>query len=108
MARVPWLYGIATNLLGTYHRHEIRQFRLLQAAAPRAVAVFDDSERVLATLAAQSARPRLAAALAELSQPDRDVLLLIAWEDLSYHEVARALAIPVGTVRSRLHRARSR
>ena len=36
------------------------------------------------------------------------MLLLIAWEDLSYHEVARALEIPVGTVRSRLHRARSR
>ena len=103
----PWLYGIATNLLGTYQRQEIRQFRLLQAAAPRAVAAFDDSERVVATVAAQSARPRLAAALAGLSQPDRDVLLLIAWEDLSYHEVARALEIPVGTVRSRLHRARS-
>jgi len=36
------------------------------------------------------------------------VLLLVAWEDLTYDEVARALAIPVGTVRSRLHRARTR
>ena len=78
----PWLYGIATNLLGTYQRQEIRQFRLLQAAAPRAVAAFDHAERVVATVAAQSARPRLAAALAGLAQPDRDVLLLIAWEDL--------------------------
>jgi RNA polymerase sigma-70 factor (ECF subfamily) len=48
----------------------------------------------------------LAAALAELSDGDRDVLLLIAWEDLSYEEAAEALTIPVGTVRSRLHRAR--
>jgi RNA polymerase sigma-70 factor (ECF subfamily) len=104
----PWLYGIATNLLGTYHRREVRQFRLVQAAAPCAVAAVDDSERVLATVAAKSARPRLLEALAGLSSPDRDVLLLIAWEDLSYSEVARALEIPVGTVRSRLHRARSR
>jgi RNA polymerase sigma-70 factor (ECF subfamily) len=39
---------------------------------------------------------------------DRDVLLMIAWADLSYTEVATALGIPVGTVRSRLHRARAR
>ena len=48
----------------------------------------------------------LAAALAELNQGDRDVLLLIAWEGLTYDEVGHALAIPVGTVRSRLNRAR--
>jgi RNA polymerase sigma-70 factor (ECF subfamily) len=48
----------------------------------------------------------LGAALAELSDGDRDVLLLIAWEGLSYEETAAALRIPVGTVRSRLNRAR--
>ena len=48
----------------------------------------------------------LAAALAGLPAGDRDVLLLIAWADLSYDEVAVALGIPLGTVRSRLHRAR--
>ena len=36
------------------------------------------------------------------------MLLLIAWEQLTYQEVSRALAIPVGTVRSRLHRARTK
>lgn len=44
----------------------------------------------------------------KLSAPDRDVLLLVAWADLSYDEVAAALGVPVGTVRSRLHRARAR
>ena len=60
----------------------------------------------MADVTATALRSMLTEALAGLSEPDRDVLLLIAWEELSYEEVARALAIPVGTVRSRLHRAR--
>jgi RNA polymerase sigma-70 factor (ECF subfamily) len=48
----------------------------------------------------------LSGVLAELRTVERDVLLLYAWEDLSYPEIARALDIPVGTVRSRLFRAR--
>lgn len=104
----PWLYGIATNLLGQFHRQEVRRFRLLQAAGPDRLTLPDYSERTVASLAAQTARPLLAQALAGLSAADRDVLLLIAWEDLSYEEVSRALAIPVGTVRSRLHRARAK
>ncbi len=53
-------------------------------------------------------RTLLAEALDTLSAGDRDVLLLIAWEQLTYREVSRALAIPVGTVQSRLHRARAK
>ena len=48
----------------------------------------------------------LAAALAALPAEHREVLLLVAWADLSYEEVALALQIPIGTVRSRLSRAR--
>ena len=59
-------------------------------------------------MTAQSIRAPLAEAVAGLAPPDRDVLLLITWEQLSYDEVARALNIPVGTVRSRLHRARTK
>ena len=61
-----------------------------------------------ADVTAQAMRALLAEALAALSAGDRDVLLLIAWEQLTYEEVSRALAIPVGTVRSRLHRARTK
>jgi RNA polymerase sigma-70 factor (ECF subfamily) len=68
----------------------------------------DHAERAVLDVAAQSIRASLARALARLARPDRDVLLLIAWEQLSYDEVARALNIPVGTVRSRLHRARTK
>jgi len=57
-------------------------------------------------LDAEALRGPLAAALAGLKAPDRDVLLLVAWADLSYEEVAAVLDVLVGTVRSRLHRAR--
>ncbi|MGH8961233.1 MAG: RNA polymerase sigma factor [Jatrophihabitantaceae bacterium] len=103
----PWLYGIATNLIAQHRRQEARQFRLRQAAGPAPVA-HDWAERSVVNVTAQSVRAPLAKALARLVQPDRDVLLLVAWEQLSYDEVARALDIPVGTVRSRLHRARTK
>jgi RNA polymerase sigma factor (sigma-70 family) len=103
----PWLYGIATNLVGRHRREETRQFRLSQAAGPDPVQN-DYAERSVVNLTAQSIRAVLAGALSGLAEPDRDVLLLIAWEQLSYEEVARALGIPVGTVRSRLHRARKK
>lgn len=46
------------------------------------------------------------AALEALPPRERDALLLLAWADLSYDEIAEALHVPVGTVRSRIHRAR--
>jgi RNA polymerase sigma factor (sigma-70 family) len=103
----PWLYGIATNLVAQHRREEARQFRLRQAAGPDPVE-HDHAERAALDVTAQSIRAPLADAVAGLAPPDRDVLLLIAWEQLSYDEVARALNIPVGTVRSRLHRARTK
>ncbi|MCL2420130.1 MAG: RNA polymerase sigma factor SigE, partial [Conexibacteraceae bacterium] len=47
-------------------------------------------------------------ALQGIPAADRDALLLLAWADLDYEQIAQALDIPVGTVRSRIHRARSR
>jgi RNA polymerase sigma factor (sigma-70 family) len=102
----PWLYGIATNLIAQHRREEARQLRLRQATGPDPVQ-HDHAERAALDVTAQSVRFLLASALAKLARPDRDVLLLIAWEQLTYDEVARALDIPVGTVRSRLHRART-
>lgn len=57
---------------------------------------------------ASALAPRVVAALAELSPPDRDTLLLFALTDLDYEGVAVATGVPVGTVRSRLHRVRRR
>jgi RNA polymerase sigma-70 factor (ECF subfamily) len=103
----PWLYGIATNLIARHRREEARQLRLRQATGPDPVQ-HDHAERAALDVTAQSVRFLLASPLAKLARPDRDVLLLIAWEQLTYDEVARALDIPVGTVRSRLHRARTK
>jgi RNA polymerase sigma factor (sigma-70 family) len=103
----PWLYGIATNLVGQHHRDEARQYRIMQRAVAEPE-VPDHADRVAAGVTAQSTRALLEAALAALPAGDRDVLLLIAWEQLTYQEVSRALAIPAGTVRSRLHRARTK
>jgi RNA polymerase sigma factor (sigma-70 family) len=102
----PWLYGIATNLIGQHRRDEARQYRVGRAA-PAESAVPGHAERVATDVTAQAMRGPLDTALAALSAGDRDVLLLVACEQLTYQEVSRALAIPVGTVRSRLHRART-
>jgi RNA polymerase sigma-70 factor (ECF subfamily) len=59
-------------------------------------------------VAAGAASRTLARALASLSAADRNTLLLVAWAGLTYAEVAEALDVPVGTVRSRLNRARTR
>ncbi|ADP79189.1 RNA polymerase sigma factor [Pseudofrankia inefficax] len=103
----PWLYGIASNLVGRHHRDEAR---MLRAYARSGVdpAAEDGTERALERADAQASGPAVAAAVAELPPEDRDVLLLFAWASLSYAEIAQALAIPLGTVRSRLHRARRR
>jgi RNA polymerase sigma factor (sigma-70 family) len=106
----PWLYGIAANLIGKHSRAEIRMLRAY-ARTGRDPARTGDAVRgdeIDSRLAAQAVQRDLAAALAALPAADRDVLLMIAWADLSYHEVAAALHIPVGTVRSRLHRARTK
>ncbi|MEU8193123.1 RNA polymerase sigma factor [Microbispora amethystogenes] len=100
----PWLYGIASNVIGKRRRGEMTVYRAYVRSGVHPAAVPGDPiEDGVTTLAVN--RP-LAAALAALRPGDRHVLLLVAWADLTYEEVARALGIPVGTVRSRLNRAR--
>jgi RNA polymerase sigma-70 factor (ECF subfamily) len=103
----PWLYGIASNLLRRERRAEVRQYRAFARTGVDPVGQHSEDE-VVARVDAVTAQRRLAAVLADLSTGERSVLLLVAWEQFSYEEVARALDIPVGTVRSRLHSARKR
>jgi RNA polymerase sigma-70 factor (ECF subfamily) len=103
----PWLYGIATNLIGRHRRAEIRLFRALaRTGADPVTEPFTD--RVDDRVSADHASRQLAAALARLSAKLRDTMLLAAWSDLTYEEIALALGVPAGTVRSRLSRARSK
>jgi RNA polymerase sigma factor (sigma-70 family) len=103
----PWLYGIASNLIARRHRAETRHYRALTRVGPPGV-VDGPADRIVGRVDAQSNRGRLATALAGISQGDRDVLLLVAWAGLTGEEAARALGIPSGTARSRLHRARKK
>jgi RNA polymerase sigma factor (sigma-70 family) len=103
----PWLYGIATNLIGRHRRAEIRLYRALaRTGADPVTEPFTD--RVDDRVSADHASRQLATALARLSADLRDAILLAAWSDLSYEEIAVALGVPIGTVRSRLSRARTK
>ncbi len=103
----PWLFGIATNLVARHRREEARHYRAL-ARTGTVPAADSHEDRVVSSVAAQRMRPQLAEALARLSQGERDVLLLVALSQLTHEEVALALGISQGTVRSRLSRARKR
>jgi RNA polymerase sigma-70 factor (ECF subfamily) len=102
----PWLYGIATNLV----RHWLRGAARGRSAVSRLRRPFegDHADDALDRVEARLLGPGLAAALRGLSAADRDALLLHAWAELSYEEIARATNVPLGTVRSRIHRARRR
>jgi RNA polymerase sigma-70 factor (ECF subfamily) len=109
----PWLFGIATNLLRNHRRAEERGWRALARSGADPL---DGAGRVIDGIAdracdrvdaAQAVRA-IAGALAQMPRGHRDVLLMHAWSGLDYAELAAALGLPIGTVRSRLHRARAR
>lgn len=98
---LPWLYGIGLNVL----RRHFRQ----QQPAPGVTGDFGmDWDAVDDRLDAWAERGRLRAALAVLTDSDRELLLLVGWEGLSQAEAATALGISPGAARVRLHRARKR
>lgn len=101
----PWLMGIAVKQVSRRWRAE--RARLAALAALEAAPVDRRGpDEVVDAAFARRVDAGLAAALRGLKRGDRDVLLLVAWAELEYAEVAEALGIPIGTVRSRLHRAR--
>ena len=103
---VPWLLGVATNVLRNVRRSQRRYRAALERLPREHTADFaadvedrlDDERQMRATLRA----------LSELPRADQDVLALCIWEELTYERAALALGVPVGTVRSRLSRARAR
>jgi RNA polymerase sigma-70 factor (ECF subfamily) len=95
----PWLYGIAANLIRHHWRKERRMLRAYARTGVDPVWTEDEPAAV--------AR-ELAAALADLRRDEREILLLTAWVELTDAEIADALDVPVGTVKSRLSRARQK
>jgi RNA polymerase sigma factor (sigma-70 family) len=93
----PWLLGIAANLLRRHWRSERRRLDAYSRSAGR------EHGELAGPVAAE-----LAAALKALPRREREALLLFAWADLSYDQIAVALGVPVGTVRSRISRGRGR
>ena len=96
-----WLFGIARNSVVNHLR---RPIALPFDYESRSGQVWDEIDE---RIDAQRAAPALYAAIRALPEVEREVLLMIALDGLSPTEVATALGIPAGTVRSRLHRART-
>jgi RNA polymerase sigma factor (sigma-70 family) len=94
-----WLFSIATNLV----RDEVRRRGRADALGQRL-----SFQRPPEETARGLPDPELYGALMALRDPEREVLVLFAWAELSYEEIAEATGAPVGTVRSRLSRARTR
>lgn len=104
---LPWLYGLASNVLLKHWRRERRHLHALARFGGADASAASELDDVDDRLTARADRTRLLEALASLPARDRDVIVLVAWEELSHDAVAAALDIPPGTVRSRLNRARS-
>jgi RNA polymerase sigma-70 factor (ECF subfamily) len=102
---LPWLYGIGSYLLLKHRRSEAR--RLRASARMAADSQPTDRRTGAAALDARVSISRVADAIESLPDEEREPLLLFAWEELSYQNVAEALELPIGTVRSRLNRARA-
>jgi RNA polymerase sigma-70 factor (ECF subfamily) len=101
----PWLLGIATNVARNVRR-AARRYSSAIARLPQAEAVPDIADDVTGRLHDRARLADVMRALSALRRPDREVLLLCVWSELDYAQAAQALGIPVGTVRSRLSRAR--
>jgi RNA polymerase sigma-70 factor (ECF subfamily) len=103
-----WLLGIATRVIARQRRAERRWLQMCADTAAATSAAPDPAPDPLDRIDAAARRPELAASLRRLTIKERDPLLLHLLADLTYDQIAAALRIPVGTVRSRISRARAR
>jgi RNA polymerase sigma-70 factor (ECF subfamily) len=101
----PWLFGIATNVARRHRRSEVRELRAIAKLDTDAGTANDGAE---ARVDAERMRGALARCLADLPAEECDVLYLLVWAELDQPEIAAALEVPLGTVKSRLSRARKR
>ncbi|CAL9521563.1 RNA polymerase sigma factor [Streptomyces sp. enrichment culture] len=103
----PWLLGIATNVTRNTRR-AARRHAAAMARLPREEPVRDFADEIAGRLDDAAQLDLVRTALARLRRPEREVLALCVWSGLDYAAAAQALGVPVGTVRSRLSRARTK
>jgi RNA polymerase sigma-70 factor (ECF subfamily) len=103
----PWLLGIATNVHRNVRRAARRHDDAL-ARMPRGETVPDFAEEVVGRIDDAERLAAVRAAYGRLRRQEQDVFALCVWAGLDYAQAAEALGIPVGTVRSRLSRARKK
>ena len=102
----PWLYGIAHRVLMRHYRVAERSDRALRRMHIEHVTP-DMAEAIVVRLDLQNVSTRFASAIETITPLDREPLLMSVCERLSYNEISEALQVPVGTVRSRIARARA-
>lgn len=95
---LPWLLGIATHVVADHRRTEKRRLAALQRLTGHREQAIEHQDALPSA--------ELVRELRRLAAPDRDALLLVVWGELSYEEAATALGVPIGTVSSRITRAR--
>lgn len=106
-AVLPWLYGIATNVLRNSRRSE-RRFRSALRRLPQSGPEPDFSQLAEERVDDERRMRQALSLLHQLPRREQEVFVLCAWMELSYDDAALALELPIGTVRSRLSRARAR
>ncbi len=104
---LPWLYGIATNVVRNRRRSE-RRFAAALSRLPRPWPEQGFADIADARLDDERQMRTVLALIGQIPPHEQDVLALCVWSEMSYEDAALALGVPVGTVRSRLSRARER
>jgi RNA polymerase sigma factor (sigma-70 family) len=103
---LPWLLGVALNLMRNRRRSDRRAIAAIARLDPTANEA-DFSDELVGRLADEKQMRDVLTVFERLPVQEQEALALCAWADLSYEDCAVALGVPIGTVRSRLSRARS-
>jgi RNA polymerase sigma factor (sigma-70 family) len=104
---LPWLLAVANNVVRNARRGQGRYRAALESLPASSVVPPAEDQAVARSVTEAGLRAALVA-ISVLPEGEREVVMLVLWSGLSYEEAATALAIPVGTVQSRLSRARAK